>query len=1169
MIRYDIYSNTASSDHGLQHFPVLQELVDNLRLSQLEVRFTRVQQREEGEMNLASAKYGGGVKVKGTAVKMMSPETHIKGLLGWVRTVAARVDRGLHVDIEKVRQTNGAPLAMARLQEEGRAVFVSGLDDGAWVRLTAVPDLTGGKIPDALAAHPEAQGEYLTRRVRPGGFYPMIQPLVQLAFLPPPLRERLTKILQTRDNSLIADLSEPTVINLGLISDGLERYQKLLDQFYVMLINADAGGDLPALFEFLTLDIPFPAVMQALDPVLMEGRKGTARDKRVLANDLRISLANSDALARQEFQSALLSLVLGARLAADPLIYLKATRLPRRSADELEALSTPRRMYLALREAVADAARSGSDPAAPLPQSAKQVLFEMTVQITYQAQYQHVFRERAMPTGVAVARDVLAVLVFEHYDVGQLKSLKSNLPARGVAKSLAERTNVTWGEMRKIQESLEQLLFPVASQGQQLAAVIHGQYKDADQQRRTKELNLYLTGGVQVLTFTNYIVSRGALNPLMWQSLIEGGRRFGSTVLASRDEVRSQTGEGQTRAETSTQGYVILMQGNQDTLFPVRTRPELLMHAYRRMYSGRVARAVRHFLAQKANYLHEKYGPLLFEVIHHHLLWNDHLRLSQKQVAQILIESRMFDKERLREFGFRAEDAAQGAGEENPWLSYNPDLAEGQPHPFTPESLEKAYRSAYGGLVALLKEYEKAPPPAEPGAAASCAAALGRLASQDSLFYWDSPAARQALAACREAQALSALVLQWLQAGKDTLLAKKEQAETIEITLPGPLAYLALLKEGHQVKVDETQISVRLVAAPEGATENLDPISKSFCEALKAATEQPGAELGLALRLLQAHDAAWNRLLQVAAVLFIDQTLRVTLMRAIVPAPPGPKDLMRLPEERVLCLGTSSFDQGKFSKIVARPDRRDVYATLSDMANRMMRLQRLREEMTFYRDLATEVRDLIANFNISAYEAAYMHLYSRALARLDQALSVRPEDMSLDDLAQIQNCAREISKMVREIYEQERTVRLRDRWLSRTIIRLRQIRPNARVNFADVLFDRTPADVKALAEAAAPNDGKPAAEGKTIGEGRSQEFQTFSERVRNAVEFTKWMAPKAVIVISPSNTQQKLVMSLIDQLYRLKGIYLPILVNIAGCDSYVDALLTRIPPHRLFDLNEL
>jgi hypothetical protein len=163
---------------------------------------------------------------------------------------------------------------------------------------------------------------------------------------------------------------------------------------------------------------------------------------------------------------------------------------------------------------------------------------------------------------------------------------------------------------------------------------------------------------------------------------------------------------------------------------------------------------------------------------------------------------------------------------------------------------------------------------------------------------------------------------------------------------------------------------------------------------------------------------------------------------------------------------------------------------------------------------------------------------------------------------QIETCAREVGAMLRDIYEQERSLGLRDRWLNRTLIRLRQLRPNARINFVEQLYERSPTE-----EAAAKAERQEG--GESIAEGKSSEFQTFSERMRNAIEFREWMAPKTVIVLSPSNTQQRLTMHLIDQLYRLKGIFLPILVNIAGCESFVDALLTRIPPHRLFNLNEM
>jgi hypothetical protein len=346
--------------------------------------------------------------------------------------------------------------------------------------------------------------------------------------------------------------------------------------------------------------------------------------------------------------------------------------------------------------------------------------------------------------------------------------------------------------------------------------------------------------------------------------------------------------------------------------------------------------------------------------------------------------------------------------------------------------------------------------------------------------------------------------------------------------------------------------------------EDLDPVSKSFYDIVRPMLDGQGASpagnrIRQAIAALQAHRMAWGNLMHVSSIVFIDQSLRETLLRLIIPGPPLAPDLIKMPEGQVLCLGSSSFDQGKFSRLVTRPDRKDVFATLSDMASRLVRLQRLRDEFNFYRDLIADIQLIIGNFNVS-YETAYMQVYSRSLARLDQALSVAPEDLSRGDLMQIEACAKDVSKMLNEIYEQERTLGLRDRWLNRTLIRLRQLRPNARINFVDQLYERSAADQ-------AKGVGKEG--GEASSEGKSSEFQTFTVRVKNAIEFRAWMAPKSVIVLSPSNTQQRLTMHLIDQLYRLKGIYLPILVNVAGCESFVDALLTRIPPHRLFNLNEL
>ena len=93
MIRYEIYSNVANSEQGLQHFPHLEDLAQHLRFHALETRYVKHVAREEGEINLAGGQYGRGVRVPGTAVRYVRPETNLRGCLTWLRSVAARPDR--------------------------------------------------------------------------------------------------------------------------------------------------------------------------------------------------------------------------------------------------------------------------------------------------------------------------------------------------------------------------------------------------------------------------------------------------------------------------------------------------------------------------------------------------------------------------------------------------------------------------------------------------------------------------------------------------------------------------------------------------------------------------------------------------------------------------------------------------------------------------------------------------------------------------------------------------------------------------------------------------------------------------------------------------------------------------------------------------------------------
>jgi hypothetical protein len=608
----------------------------------------------------------------------------------------------------------------------------------------------------------------------------------------------------------------------------------------------------------------------------------------------------------------------------------------------------------------------------------------------------------------------------------------------------------------------------------------------------------------------------------------------------------------------------------------VRARPELLLLGYQHLYLQRVSSSVRRLLAQKIKYLYERYGGRLFEIMYRHLIWSRNLSLSRRQMGEMLIEAGVLERERLRDFGYGL-DMELATENENRWLKYRAE-EEGETAeaaaPLTPEEFEQGYRKAHQRVVQVLKEFGAAKP--APGAPASCKAALYRMAAKEPLLPLSHESMRAGLAACAEAAALGGVLADWLKAGKDQWLGKEAPLHALVLNLAGAHAFLSLLKDEHTVTLDGHAVAVRLIPAWEQEGDDLDPPSKSFHTLLSTlldpkANVPAGAAVRQALVALQEYHAAWSQVVGMAAAIFVDQTLKETVLRMVVPAPPLAKDLIKLPEGRVLCLGTSSFDQGKFSRLVQRPDRRDVYATLSEMASRLMRLQRLREEFDFYREMIADISGIISSFSVS-YETAYMQVYSRALARLDQALSVRPEDLSRGDLAQIETTAKEVSTILRDIYEQERSLGLRDRWLNRTMIALRQLRPNAKINFVETLFPNA-------ADSAAPQQQQqpqqmpgqpaPAEEPGEAGEVREREFQTFRDRMLSAIQFREWMAPKGVVVLSPSNTQQKLTMHLIDQLYQLKGVYLPILVNTASCDTFLDALLSRIPPHRLFSLNDM
>ncbi|MFI5400784.1 MAG: hypothetical protein ACHQZQ_07035, partial [SAR324 cluster bacterium] len=542
MIRYEIYSNVASSDHGLQAYPALQQLAESLRAKDVDARFVRVVQREEGEINLASSQFARGVTVRGMSVKSIPPEASLKGLTTWLKTVASRVDRGMHVELEHVRQTNGAGIVIAEALAAGQQAFVSGLDEVGWARLTASPDLTGQTVPPALLENDTARGEYLVRRTRPAGFWPMLNAVVELGILAPQAQQRCLALSKSHDLKELAGLPDPLVIAVGLVSDGLERQQKLVEQFAESMSGAETSGELPLQFELITHGIPFAALLRALLPLTLEAKRRGIVNKRVLVNEVRIGLAKGQGTP-ELLRTALLPLAVQARAASDPAAFLAATRLLPQDPDTLAALAVPRKLYMDLTAAVGESAPApgaltGDQAQAQVPAALKQRVMELIVTLIHRAQYTQPFRAGGVPAPVHAVRALLGTLVFDVFNIAELRGLNPNVPPKGVARNLAERVPLAWGELLGNMETLEEGLYPYAAISRGLAERIAGKFKDAGQQKRVDELNRYLNGSVHLLRLTTYMLGRATLNPLSRQALLESGRSLGLTVYGSRDELR-------------------------------------------------------------------------------------------------------------------------------------------------------------------------------------------------------------------------------------------------------------------------------------------------------------------------------------------------------------------------------------------------------------------------------------------------------------------------------------------------------------------------------------------------------------------------------------------------------------------------------------------------------
>lgn len=1145
------------------------DLADSLAVKDIETRYVKQVVREEAQINVASGQFAKGLTVKETAVKTLRPQTSLRGCLNWLRAVTSRVDRGLHMDIEKVRSTNGAGLVLAQIFAKGQHAFISGLGNGNWERMVAQPDITLQKIPPEIAKSRELKNEYAQRGTRPSSFYAILLDISELDFLPSEFLEKVRERLQKRDPNRLRDFSEAEIVNVGLVSDILERYRKLLDDFTAMVAAGDAGTDLAALFNLLTQGIDFPEMKKALIPFTLENKRSRIDNKRVLINELRIFLSRQDEKARSDFKSKLTPLVIRARLMQDPLLYRKAVMLELADPEETEGLSVARQLYRSIYEQVEGIDASRVNPEAPAPAELKQKMFEMLVALTYQGEFSVNHRENMVPKKAKLARMLIGCFAFKSFNPAQLRSLNPKLPVKGVAQNLTGKTPFTMMELLASTKRLNQALFPLVQLAAEISKNILVQYKDQAAQRSEAALNTYLNGAYPLLRNTNYLLGKAGQTPVMYGATAAAGKKLGLTLLTSRDETKDSLAQEKIKqkADEGGDGYVSLMSAEGKRFFPLKADLDFISRAYRYLYGEQVASLVRRLVSKKINFLLDLHGNRLFEAIYQHLVWDHQMTLSRYQTGMILFRRKVFEPQRLKEFGFRAGAMGNGHNRDNPWLhTKDEESEEGRgEYPYVRGRIEKEYQAAFQALNGLVKKIGEQAKTNGSSQKPNLASIIAEKCRQGLFDPFDADF-REAMAGCDAAAALWIEIQETTAKDFQAIVPKDTEGEALEFTLPGPLAFLTLLKDSNTFKINDKDYLFRLKSGWDMKGNGLDSASQAMAKGLSERLAGTGGSESVrlvkpTLELLQSYCNSWSNLRRIAEVVLIDQILQETILTLAKPSPPDPGSLRKLPPESMLCLGMSSADSAKFHRVNARTDTKGSYATLSQLASWLETFPRLRREMDDIRAIATDVLEIIASFNISVFDAPYVLRLATKLRELEDALGVRPEDMIPQDLERIQKSALEIEAMRREFFEKESDFPPKDRWLNRITIRLRKVRPATDLGFGQVLYERT---------AKVPQSSEEEADATSTDLGQKKEqFQTFSERARNVIQYRRHVQSKAVFVLSPGNTQRRLTINVIDQLFRLKGIFTPVLADISGCEVFVDELRTRLPPHRLFDMNQL
>ena len=172
----------------------------------------------------------------------------------------------LLVQIERIKgEAIAYPLIFPALFDQGTDIIITGITKTVLSQLTAKPDPTLAKMPEAISQDEVALADLLGRAKRKKGMQSTARELLNIQGLKPEVVEKVTAVAHSKPNAVTDD----EVVNLILLADIASRYQPVLDQFWNDVTRkASPVAVLGKQFAQLMAGLPLPGVLNKLKPFL-------------------------------------------------------------------------------------------------------------------------------------------------------------------------------------------------------------------------------------------------------------------------------------------------------------------------------------------------------------------------------------------------------------------------------------------------------------------------------------------------------------------------------------------------------------------------------------------------------------------------------------------------------------------------------------------------------------------------------------------------------------------------------------------------------------------------------------------------------------------------------------------------------------------------------------